>query len=302
MTLTAVLLLLLSAVTHAGWNLVGKREHPTAAFLLVANTMGCLLLSPALVLYGRALGAFSARVWVLIGATGLCQAVYYAALAGAYRAGEISVAYPLARSTPAVIVPAIAWLLGQGGRLSQQAILGIALVVAGGFFLPMKRFADRGLRSELKLSIALALVAALGTAGYSIIDDAALHLLREAPGTAIGHTQVTLLYAFLEGIGSSSWLALFVLARERGRARLREICRTRSRQAALVGAGIYLTYTLVLISMAFVTNVSYVVAFRQLSIPLGALLGVLVLKEPRPIPKFVGVTTMLIGLVLIGRG
>ena len=186
--------------------------------------------------------------------------------------------------------------------MSQQAIVGMALVVAGGFFLPMKRVADWGLRSELKLSIALALVAALGTAGYSIIDDAALRLLREAPGTTIGHAQVTLLYAFLEGISSSSWLALFVLAQVRGRARLCEVCRTRSRQAALTGAGIYLTYTLVLISMAFVTDVSYVVAFRQLSIPLGALLGVFVLKEPRPMPKFVGVTTMLIGLVLIGSG
>ena len=92
MTLTAIVLLLVSAVTHAGWNLLGKREHPTAAFLLVANILGCLCLTPVLVFYGRALAAFPPRVWVLIGLTGLCQAIYFTALAGAYRTGDLSIA------------------------------------------------------------------------------------------------------------------------------------------------------------------------------------------------------------------
>jgi uncharacterized membrane protein len=51
-----------------------------------------------------------------------------------------------------------------------------------------------------------------------------------------------------------------------------------------------------------VTNVSYVVAFRQLSIPLGAFVGVFVLKEPRYRPKLVGVLVMFAGLVLVGAG
>ena len=302
MTPAAVALLLLSAVTHAGWNLLGKREHPSAAFLLLANTLGCLCLLPALLLYGRALAAFPARVWALLAATGLCQAGYYTALAGAYRAGEMSVAYPLARSAPAILVPLLAGLLGQGEPLSAQAMAGIALAVAGSFVLPMRRFVDYGPPGDARRSIALALAAALGTAGYSIVDDAALHLLRETPGMPVGHAPATVVYAFLEGIASSLWLALFVLASGRERASLRQAWPARLRRAALAGAGIYVTYTLVLLAMAFVTNVSYVVAFRQLSIPLGALLGVLVLREPRPLPKFAGVATMFAGLVLIGSG
>ena len=302
MTVTAVVLLLISAFTHVGWNLLGKREHPTAAFLLVANTLGCLCLAPALLAYGRALGAFPTRVWVLIGLTGFCQAVYYAGLAGAYRAGDMSVVYPLARSTPAVFVAIFTLAIGQGHQLGAQVILGIVLVAVGSFLLPMEEFTDLRLRNYLRLSSLLALVAALGTTGYSIIDDEALRLLREATDMLIGHSEATVVYSLFEGFSSSFWLALFVLVRGQGRARLREVVGSRLRQATLTGAGIYLTYTLVLISMAFVTDVSYVVTFRQFSIPLGTLLGVSILKEPCPAPKVVGVVIMFIGLVLVGIG
>ena len=43
MNATAVILLLVSAVTHAGWNLLSKREHPSAAFFLVGPDGGGLV-------------------------------------------------------------------------------------------------------------------------------------------------------------------------------------------------------------------------------------------------------------------
>ena len=83
---------------------------------------------------------------------------------------------------------------------------------------------------------------------------------------------------------------------------LRRVVRQRFPSAAFMGFGIYLTYSLVLISMAFVTNVSYVVAFRQLSIPLGVVLSLWLLKEPVYVPKLVAVVVMFIGLILVGTG
>jgi hypothetical protein len=61
------------------------------------------------------------------------------------------------------------------------------------------------------------LLAALGTTGYSLVDDAALRALRQAPGMPVGPVEVTILYALLRGLSSSSWLVLFVLAGRRGR-------------------------------------------------------------------------------------
>ncbi len=57
-----------------------------------------------------------------------------------------------------------------------------------------------------------------------------------------------------------------------------------------------------LASMNYVTNVNYVSAFRQLSIPIGALMGIVLLKEPGYIPKIVGVGAIFVGLVLVGFG
>jgi drug/metabolite transporter (DMT)-like permease len=223
-------------------------------------------------------------------------------LAGAYRTGQMSVVYPLARSSPAVFVAVVSFAIGRERQISHQCVAGIILVVFGGFLLPMTRFRDLRVTNYLKLSGFLALAAAVGTAGYSMIDDQALRSLRDAPAMPLGAAQVTLVYSFFEGISTSFWLAAGVLGRSRGRAALGEISRGYRGTAALTGVAMYLGYTLVLISMAFVANVSYVVAFRQTSILFGAILGVLVLSEPSQPPKFAGVVLMLAGLLLIATG
>lgn len=302
MTLTAVILIVISAGTHVGWNLIGKREHPSAAFLLLANTLGFVWLTPALFLFRRALPHFPAAVWAWLIATGLCQAFYYAALAGAYRAGDMSVAYPLARSAPVVLVTAFNLLLGHAVQISALALVGILLIVLGGLLLPLRRLSDLHIGAYLQASMLLALLAALGTVGYSLIDDHALRILRGAPGLLFDGAAVTMLFGFFEGISSSFWLALFVLAAPQRRTDLVRVWRERRGVAALAGLGIYLGYTLVLVAMGFVRNVSYVVAFRQLSVPLGTLVGVLALKEPKYAPKFTGVGIMFVGLVLVGLG
>ena len=302
MTLTAIVLLVVAAFVHAGWNLLTKHAHPTAAFFLVANTFGCLCLAPVLLLYGNVAAAFPARVWVLLAGTGFCLAVYMATLAGAYRTGHLSIAYPIARSAPVVVVAGITFALGKGHQITPQCLFGILLVAGGCFALPMRRFRDFRARNYLNLSCLLALAAAFGTAGYMLIDDEALRRLREAPGLSAGPAQATIVYAFFEGLSSSAWLALYVLLRKNRRSRVHEVIRASGRNAALTGIGMYVAYTLVLLSMAFVANVSYVAAFRQLSILFGAVFGVVILKEPRHVPKFVGVAFMFLGLVLVGTG
>lgn len=267
--------------------------------MLIANTLGCLCLLPALILYSNTLAAFSERLWGYLALTGLCQSIYYMALAGAYRASDLSIAYPLARSSSVLMVAAITALLSWGTPLSHQFVLGIILVVAGCLILPMRRFSEFRLQNYWNLTSLLALTAAFGTTGYSLIDSEALGLLRQATSGSVSGPAVTTVYSLLEGLVTSLWLLLFVLVGESNRSALFKIKRDSLYQAALVGVGIYLAYTLVLISMAFVTNVSYVVAFRQLSIPLGALLGVVVLKEPLYLPKFIGVAVTFVGLVLV---
>lgn len=302
MTLTAILLLVVSAGTHAGWNLLGKRNNPNAASFLVASVVGILLLLPCAVAYREAIGYFSRSSALLVVIAGLFQATYYVSLAGAYRTGHMSIAYPLARSGPVAFVTVVSVVLGRSDQIGRQCLIGIILIVAGAFLLPMRRFGEFRLRNYVNISCLFALLAAVGTTGYSMVDDEALRLLREAPNASLPSWQITLVYVFLEALSSTFWLLLFVVGRKQERHTLRQVMTTRFPSAMFMGIGIYLTYSLVLISMAFVTNVSYVVAFRQLSIPLGVLLGVWLLKEPAYRPKLAAVIIMFIGLMLVGTG
>ena len=62
------------------------------------------------------------------------------------------------------------------------------------------------------------------------------------------------------------------------------------------------TYSLVILSMAFVDNVSYVVALRQFSIPLGVLFAVIGFGESLKAPKIFGVIITFIGLIAVALG
>ena len=54
--------------------------------------------------------------------------------------------------------------------------------------------------------------------------------------------------------------------------------------------------------MAFAAHVSFIVALRQLSIPIAALAGILLLKEQAYPPKVLGIALLFLGIVLLVLG
>lgn len=304
LTYQAALLLLIAAAVHAAWNFAGKSQRATPAVFLVANTLGtfALFLPISFIAPARELffsDSFPPNIWGWVVLTGLFQALYYLGLAGAYRTGDLSLAYPLLRAVPVVLVLFANLLLGRSEQISLLAVWGMIFVAVGALLLPLKHFKDWNWRRWFIPAVGWALFAAVNTVGYSLVDDHALRILRISSGSAL---DVTLVYAFWEGLAASFWLGLLILPVVKSRARLTEVLCTGLPQAALTGLGVYLAYTLVLIAMGYVQNVSYVVAFRQTSILFGALLGLLVLKEPHYPPRIVGVGVLFLGLVMVGLG
>ena len=298
MGLAAIALVSVSAFMHAGWNAASRKRRPAAAYFLVANTTGTLLLMPLFFMHLGHLSGIPVSVWCMLALTGASMALYYAALAGAYRSGDMSVAYPVARSLPILAVAGVESVLGLGSPLGALAVGGMALVVAGCLIVPREKLLGAGARSYLNATFALALLTAVGVTGYSVIDHAALATIRAA-APSLGPVGSVLVYAPLEGIAASASLTVYCLLHPAERASLVKIMRSEKRAAALTGVAIYMTYLLVLVAMNYASNASYVVAFRQLSIPLGAILGVVVLREPARLPKLVGVVAIIAGLVLV---
>lgn len=299
MTITAILLITLSAFIHAFWNFLSKRQNPSTAFFLIASVVSAILIAPMLVIYKRGLPYFTMADWILIIATGVCQAVYYIGLSGAYRNGDLSLAYPLARALPVLLVALVSLALGRGNQIAAFAFLGFIAVAAGCLILPLPSFNEFRFKHYLNICCLFALLAAIGTTGYTLIDDQVLRNLRTTAGIPLVKTQITLLYMALENISLTIALAIAVFL---NRSEYNLLQKTwNSTWAVASGAGVMMTgaYGLVLLSMAFVTNVSYVSAFRQISLPIGVFLGMAIHREPRYPPRLVGLSIILAGLALI---
>ncbi len=297
MTSLAIILLSISALLHATWNFMGKRHAPSAAFFLIALTSSSLCLSPILLIYAPSLPQIPPEVWLLVVAAGFFEALYFISLAKAYARGELSFVYPLVRAVPVLLVLFLSFLLGRAAAISAVAMVGMVLVAVGCLLLPI-RLGQLTARNYFSAAAGMALLAALGTTGYTITDDLALRSLREAD---FAPTHSSLLYLSLQTLSSWVFVGLFTLALGRERTRLRQVLQSAViwRWAVMAGLVMSAGYGLVLLSMAFVRDVSYVAAFRQLSIPLGVMLGIIIMKEPTYFFKLLGIVAICGGLLIV---
>jgi drug/metabolite transporter (DMT)-like permease len=295
----AIALVSFAAFLHAFWNLLSKRTNPSAAFFLIASLAGAAVLAPYVLLHAPVLALIPAPVWLLLIATGMFEAWYYSALAGAYRHGDMSVAYPLARALPVLMITGISILLGIGKPISAAGLLGIAAVAAGCLIVPLRSLRDIRLRNYLNACCLLAAAAAVGTTGYTLVDSQALATLRATPETGLNTVGVTVFYLGLATASTIIFLLIYMALSRPERRRLAVMSRSDVAWAALAGLIITFGYSMVLVAMAFTSNVSYIAAFRQLSLPLGAILGIAVAKEPAYRPKIAGIIVVLAGLVVV---
>ncbi|MDT8367109.1 MAG: hypothetical protein RRA15_11595 [bacterium] len=149
--------------------------------------------------------------------------------------------------------------------------------------------------SFIKGTFAMAVLAAIETTGYSMVDDSALRIVRADIGQVYGIIPITFNYAFVEALACASWLGIFLLFRS-GSTKMAQVP---FRWAAGTEVLIYLTYGMALLPLAYARDVSLIVAFRQVSILAAALMGIVFLKEPVHRWKVIGLATMFAGLVLV---
>jgi multidrug transporter EmrE-like cation transporter len=293
----ALVLILASAVLHAGWNLLGKGSGVDIARFLIATVAGSILLSPALLLFPDRVAAIPANVWTSLELTAIWQVVYFAALSGAYRSGQFSIAYPIARALPLVLV--MVWTCATAAVLPQTPFLAFALVIAGCLMLPLRSlrggFAATGVAGSTGVngrSLAYVCLAGLATSGYSIVDD---YCIRQLTSSAGGGYADAIVYGALETWAVALNLAVIVLGTRSGRARLAEAWPQR-RIAIAVGCGVSLSTLLVLLAMPLTPHIGWTLAFRQASIPLGAIAGIIWFQESASAPKMLGLMLIVVGL------
>jgi uncharacterized membrane protein len=178
-------LVAISAVLHVAWNVRLK----TAGDPLRAATVGMLAATLAIVPAGIA-------VWWVSGApalppegivlgivSGTVEAGYFILLSAAYRRGDLSVVYPIARGTAPLLAVAIGVLV-LGERLGVPGFIGVALLLLGFLMLQQPWRALRG-HHGLDPSIAFALATGVTIATYSAIDRVGTRIIDPVPYAAI---------------------------------------------------------------------------------------------------------------------
>ncbi len=288
-TLHALALVLASALLHAWWSVAIKDSRDPLAFNLLQ------LVAPVVLLLGIApwvtWSEISAGVWWLLALTGIWHGLYFYWMSRAFEHGDLTLVYPIARSTPAFVPLISVPLLGES--ISPGAACGIAVVVAGIWLVGAGGGLSRAAFASPAARFALLTLAA--GVGYSLTDKLSMTRLAAAPWSS--PIPRAFVYAVLLGISGGAVFGPLAIVRTRGkileRLRLSELGR-----ASFASVVSYLGYALVLAALE-TAPVSYVVAVRQTSVLFALALGMLWLHETPGRPRIWGALATVLGVALI---
>ena len=304
----AVILVLFSTLLHATWNILAKRG--SAAPELFPRVLAAVAI-PGLgigLLTEWASAALLPHVWPLVLAAGACQAAYFLGLTLGYRAGDLSLVYPLVRGLPVLLVGFFDVARGQPPGAAGWA--GLLLVLGGCLLLALPAVRQRTGASALRMpraadirpraAVGWAALAALGTVGYTIFDKFAADTITMTGGMGAGAAFRYGLWEFT--ICAACFLPLMSVV-NRGSAR-RQAPAQQSRAAGrmhgvLIATLMYVTYALVLWAYQLSWQTSYVVALRQFSIVLGVVVGGLLLREAAPARRIAGAVIITGGVAVL---
>ena len=273
--------MLLAAVMHATWNAFVKAGGDR----LVIMALAMILASP-FCLFGALFVPFpDPASWPYLVASIVIHSAYYGFLIHAYRHGDLSQVYPIARGAAPVLVAAAAWIWA-GEALRPREMLGVAVVSLGILSLAWRR--GHVLRAGEAGSIAFALLTSVSIALYSVTDGIGV---RNA-GSAISY--ILWLFA-LEG-----WpLFLYALWRRRGRIGVSFLPNLKiGFGAAAIST---LAYGIVIWAMSL-GAMAHVVALRETSVVMAAAIGAMALKEPFGLRRIAAAATVAAGAVLLNAG
>lgn len=297
MSFFAFVLILSSAVLHASWNLVAKRNRMSVPFYTLICSTAMLIWCHVIFWTPIDFFALPARFWVYLCCSVSFDLLYCYGLMMSYRVLEMSTAYPVMRALPILLTVAVTTAFGLGSPLSLMAKLGMVVVCFGCLLMPLTKFAEFRPAKFLNSDMLFVLFAACGTMGYTILDSQAQRIVT-AEMADYSKLLRSITYYSIRSVLLTSSLWLVVMLIPSNRAQMRELFVTRNRTPLLAGVFASATYVLVLLSMNYVTNVSYVQVFRQLGLPIGMLAGVFVLKERCTLTKIVGVCLIVLGLLM----
>jgi drug/metabolite transporter (DMT)-like permease len=269
---------LAATFVHAAWNaLIKAGEDRLAGIATIGATQ--ILISLALLPF---VAPLDPATYPYVAASMVLSTAYMLALQRAYRAGEFSQIYPLARGTAPLVVAGLSvFLLGE--TIGGLAGLAIATICVGIVSLALARGPARSARDPRPVAWALLTGGLIGC--YTTVDGVGVRVAGDASAYMVWMSLAT---------GALTVACALAL---RGRGLPRPAPRA-LRLGALAGALSYGSAWTVMWAMAQ-APLALVSALRETGIVFAAIIGVIVLKERLDLARAGSIAATLAGTALL---
>jgi phosphonate utilization associated putative membrane protein len=279
---SAYLMISASVLMHVAWNLLARHVEPRANYLWWGLLAHMVLLGPWALWHFMVHAEWSQGLLLAISVSAIANIVYFIALRKAYHFAPVALVYPLARSSPLLIV-LWSWLIF-AGELTRLEIAAIGVSVIGLWILS----ASSG-EGDTRHALPWTLLAALSTSIYSLSDKVVVAYLA-------GFTEqlgfITIGYA-------ASFIGMSLLQRRQTGHWIPPI-RPSWLQILVGGLCIGVAYALVVGAMRELPA-AHVVTFTNGGIVLAVMLSVFVFHEKAHwLQRLAGAGVVSSGLILLG--
>jgi drug/metabolite transporter (DMT)-like permease len=278
-----ILLIVAAGLSHATWNLVVKRSAVSGAPFIWLTAVGAAVILVPIGVVVALLDPPSLPSLALAAAVSGCLHVaYFLSLQAGYRAGDVSVVYPLARGTGPLLSVLLAIALF-GERPHPVALVGAGAVVVGVIVIGLA--GGRAHWRAARPGVFWGLLIGVVIAGYTLWDAHAVTALALSPILLNAGTS-TMEAVLLAPVAIRNWTTV------------RTVWREHWRDVVVVAVLSPLSYILVLFAMQL-APVSTVAPAREISVVFVGLAGWLLFKEPHPLARLTGAAVVLGGIALL---
>ena len=279
-------LVLVSATIHPIRELILKNaNNPLASYLGVVVIWLILATSQNILFIHDFQLPTECMPLIFISALGLT--LYYYGTLVAMEQGHLSIYYPIVRSSPIAIV-IFSWLF-LDAQYTDLTVIAIILIFFGAIMLQKSRFSFFG----NKKALLFALMAMIGSAGYSLSDAVAVQQIK--PSVLIFYCCIVLsLFLFV---------IFLVNTKDHQNALLLLFSQWKIDRYHIISAGIvsYCSYYLILIAFELGGDAAAVSAVRQASIPISVLLAAYFLRENETFRRLGWALLIAAGIIILSK-
>ena len=297
MPLQAVLLVLLGALIHAGWNIAAKKANGDARFTFFSCIIMLVVWSPLCIWLGwNVVPTWGIKEWGLMALSGFVHWVYFYCLLTGYRKSDLTIVYPLARGSGPLLSSSVAVVVF-GEQLSSLGVLGIAGVVVGVFLVAggpalftsfSKAAHDPAKKERVKAGVFWGLLTGALIACYTVLDAYAVKVIALSP----------ILFDYWCNVLRLPYAAVPVL---RDRAEAWRLWKLQWKYAAIVAVFSPIAYVCVLYAV-LIAPVSHVAPAREVSMLFAAVIGGHLLGEGDRWLRVVGAAAIAVGVIALALG